>query len=66
MDAPAKRVRQTYIGDTLYIVESLQSDTATETAYNKIKMLILSNANAPKKLSENTQLSSEIDSTSLK
>ena len=64
MDAPTKRVRQTYIGDTLYIVESLQSDTATETAYNKIKRLILSNA--PKKLSETTQLSSEIDSTSLK
>ncbi|KAF5059870.1 Transposon-encoded protein TnpW [anaerobic digester metagenome] len=66
MDAQTKRVRQTYIGDTLYIVESLQSDTATETAYNKIKRLILSNANAPKKLSETTQLSSKIDSTSLK
>ena len=39
MDAPAKRVRQTYIGDTLYIVESLQSDTATQThrkSYQKI------------------------------
>ena len=66
MDAQTKRVRQTYIGDTLYIVESLQSNTATETAYNKIKGLILSNANAPKKLSETTQLSSKIDSTSLK
>ena len=33
MDAPTKRVRQTYIGDTLYIVESLQSDTATQKAH---------------------------------
>ena len=66
MDTPTKRVRQNYIGANLYIVESLQSDTATETAYNKIKRLILSNANAPEKLSETTQLSSKIDSTSSK
>ena len=34
------------IGDTLYIVESAISSSARETAYDKVKRLILSNAAA--------------------
>jgi len=38
------RITETHIGDTLYIVESVQSVVATETVRNKLKRLILSNA----------------------
>lgn len=36
------------IGDTVYIVESIASDNATETAYDKVKRLILSSVNSTK------------------
>jgi len=39
-----KRITETHIGDTLYIVESVQSTVATETVRNKLKRLILNNA----------------------
>ncbi len=45
------------IGDTLYIVETMVSEDAAETAYDKVKRLILANINPPKKLSEMTQKS---------
>ena len=37
-------VREMHIGDTLCIIESAFSTDAKETAYNKIKRLILDNA----------------------
>ncbi len=37
-------VREMQIGDTLCIIESAVSTDARETAYNKIKRLILDNA----------------------
>lgn len=58
------RITEKSIGGTIYIVESLESDNAKETAYHKIKRLILSNINEAEKLSNNTQISFEIDSTS--
>ncbi len=45
------------IGGTLFLVEYETSQTATETAYDKVKRLILSHANDSEKLSEMTQLS---------
>ncbi|MEA4853877.1 MAG: transposon-encoded TnpW family protein [Christensenella sp.] len=60
------RITEISIGGTVYIVEALQSDTAKETAYAKVKRLILNNADGPKKLSQSTHLLSELDSTSAK
>ena len=34
-------VTEKVIGDTLYIIESTVSDTARETAYDKLKRMIL-------------------------
>ena len=34
-------VTQMNIGDTIYIIESVASDKAKETAYDKVKRLIL-------------------------
>lgn len=50
-------VTELKIGNTLFVVEYETSDTATETAYDKVKKLILNHANANEKLSEKTQLS---------
>lgn len=50
-------VTEILIGNTLFIVEYETSQTATETAYDKVKKLILSHANDFEKLSETTQLS---------
>lgn len=36
---------QKQIGDTLYIVESVVSENAKETTYNKLKRLILNDTN---------------------
>lgn len=58
------RITETAIGGTVYIVESLVSESTKEAAYAKIKRLILSNSKDLIKLSDTTQLLSEIDSTS--
>ena len=58
------RITETSIGGTVYIVESLVSESAKETAYTKVKRLILSNSKDLIKLSDTTQFLSEIDSTS--
>lgn len=50
-------VTELQIGSTLFIVEYGTSETATETAYDKVKRLILSHANDSEELSETTQLS---------
>lgn len=41
MDKKPVNVTKKTIGDTLYIVESVVSETAKETAYDKLKRLIL-------------------------
>lgn len=41
MDEKTICVTQKVIGDTLYIIESAISSTAKETAYDKIKRMIL-------------------------
>lgn len=43
-DEQRKRITHSHIGNTLYIVESVQSPSAAETVCNKVKRLILNNA----------------------
>ena len=43
-DDPHKRITHSQIDNTMYIVESVQSSSATETVCNKLKRLILNNA----------------------
>lgn len=50
-------ITELQIGSTLFIVEYDTSETATETAYDKVKKLIISHANDYEKLSKSTQLS---------
>lgn len=63
-DKKKNRITETSIGGTVYIVESMVSDTAKETAYTKVKRLILNNSRNLNKLSNRAQLLFEIDSTS--
>lgn len=58
------RTSQTEIGGTVYVVESRECDTAKETAYLKLKRLITSNAKHLEKLSDNSTLHQDINSTS--
>lgn len=60
------RITETSIGGTVYIVESLVSDKAKETAYTKVEKLIMNNTKDLVKLSETTQLLSQKDYTSAK
>lgn len=57
------RITETSIGGTVYIVESLVSESARETAYTKLKRLIMNNSKDLIKLSESTQLLSDKDYT---
>lgn len=41
-------VTEKVIGDTLYIIESTVSDTAKETAYDKLKRMILNEVESQK------------------
>lgn len=50
-------ITELQIGNTLFIVEYVTSDTATETAYDKVKKLIISHVKDHEKLSEIKQLS---------
>ena len=43
MELEAMNTTSTYIGDTLFIVESVTADRARETATDKVKRLILGN-----------------------
>ena len=43
MELEAINTTSTYIGDTLFIVESVIADSARETATDKVKRLILGN-----------------------
>jgi hypothetical protein len=57
-------ITHTSIGGTMYIVESMVSDNARETAYSKVKRLILSNVGTPLKVSESSQILAKYNSTS--
>ena len=48
MDNKPVSVTEKVIGDTLYIIESAVSSTAKETAYDKLKRLILNEAESQK------------------
>ncbi len=48
MDNTPVRVTEKVIGDTLYIIESVVSDTAKETAYDKLKHMILNEVESQK------------------
>ena len=54
MDRPC-RVTEMKIGNTFFTVVSVQSDSAKETAYNKVKKLILDGAKAASKKYPNIQ-----------
>lgn len=58
------RKSQTEIGGTIYVVESRECDAAKETAYLKLKRLITNNAIHLEKLSDNSTLHQDINSTS--
>ena len=57
-------ITHTSIGGTMYIVESMVSENAKETAYSKVKRLILSNVGTPLKVSESSQILAKYNSTS--
>lgn len=63
---PNSRITRKTIGGTVYVVESLVSDTAKETVYDKIMRLVTSDASCRIKLSDNSGLCPKIDSTSSK
>lgn len=48
MDNKPVSVTENVIGDTLYIIESAISDTAKETAYDKLKHMILGEVESQK------------------
>ena len=48
MDNKPVSVTEKVIGDTLYIIESAVSDTAKETAYDKLKRMILGEVESQK------------------
>ncbi len=63
---PNSRITRKTIGGTVYDVESLVSDTAKETVYDKIMRLVTSDASCRIKLSDSSGLCPKIDSTSSK
>jgi hypothetical protein len=60
------RITRKTIGDTVYVVESLVSDTAKETVYGKVMRLVTSDASCRIKLSDSSGLCPKIYSTSSK
>lgn len=51
------KTTQVKLGNTLFIIEYEGSKTSTETAYDKVKKLILSHATDAEKSSKKTKLS---------
>ena len=60
------RTFETDIGGTVYVVESCVCETAKESAYAKLKRLIIANAKHLEKSSESSNKESEINSTTSK
>lgn len=65
-EKPNSRITRKTIGGTVYVVESLESETAKETVYAKVMRLITSDASCRIKLSDSSALFSQNDSTSSK
>ena len=65
-EKPNSRITRKTIGGTVYVVESLVSETAKETVYDKIMRLVTADASCRIKLSDSSVLCSQIDSTSSK
>ena len=47
------RISELQVGDTFFTIVSVQSETARDTAYDKVKKLILSNVNLSGNFTEN-------------
>jgi len=60
------RITRKSIGGTVYVVESMVSDAAKETAYDKLKRLILTGAKSRENISNCSDLYPQIHSTSSK
>ncbi len=60
------RITRKAIGGTVYVVESLESETAKETVYAKVIRLVTADASCRIKLSDSSALFSQNDSTSSK
>lgn len=60
------RTSETAIGGTVYVVESCVCETAKECAYTKLKRLITANAKHLEKMSDSSNISTEINSTTSK
>ena len=60
------RSTETAIGGTVYVVESCVCETAKESTYAKLKRLITTNAKHLEKLSDSSNISTEINSTTSK
>jgi len=60
------RITRKSIGGTVYVVESMVSDAAKETAYEKLKRLILTGAKSRENISNSSDLYQQIHSTSSK
>lgn len=60
------RITRKTIGGTVYVVESMVSDTARETVYDKLKRLVLTGAKSRKNISDSSDLYPKNYSTSSK
>ncbi len=60
------RITRKSISGTVYVVESRVSDAAKETAYDKLKRLILTGAKSRENISNSSDLYPQIHSTSSK
>lgn len=60
------RITRKTIGGTVYVVESMVSDTARETVYDKLKRLVLTGAKSRENVSDSSDLYPQNHSTSSK
>ena len=60
------RITRKTIGGTVYVVESMVSDTARETVYDKLKRLVLTGAKSRENVSDSSNLYPQNHSTSSK
>lgn len=60
------RITRKTIGGTVYVVESMVSDTARETVYDKLKRLVLTGAKSRENVSDISDLYPQNHSTSSK
>lgn len=65
-EKPNSRITRKTIGGTVYVVESMVSDSAQETVYDKLKRLILTGAKSRENISDSSDLYPQNHSTSSK